>query len=86
MIKDDTDVSNASVITPVTAFAQTAPPRALAEIWPTSSFPLICSTGVIGVPIPMDILLAGLDPLAEALGSEGGAAAARAILTTDLVD
>ena len=47
---------------------------------------LICSTGVIGVPIPMDILLAGLDPLAEALGSEGGAAAARAILTTDLVD
>jgi glutamate N-acetyltransferase/amino-acid N-acetyltransferase len=47
---------------------------------------LICSTGVIGVPIPMDILLAGLGPLAEALGSEGGAAAARAILTTDLVD
>jgi glutamate N-acetyltransferase/amino-acid N-acetyltransferase len=47
---------------------------------------LICSTGVIGVPIPMDILMAGLDPLAEGLGSEGGAAAARAILTTDLVD
>ena len=47
---------------------------------------LICSTGVIGVPIPMDTLLAGLDPLAEALSSEGGAAAARAILTTDLVD
>jgi glutamate N-acetyltransferase/amino-acid N-acetyltransferase len=23
---------------------------------------LICSTGVIGVPIPMEILLAGLDP------------------------
>jgi glutamate N-acetyltransferase/amino-acid N-acetyltransferase len=47
---------------------------------------LICSTGVIGVPIPMDTLLAGLDPLAEALSSAGGAAAARAILTTDLVD
>jgi len=47
---------------------------------------LICSTGVIGVPIPMNILMAGLDPLAEGLGSEGGAAAARAILTTDLVD
>lgn len=33
---------------------------------------LICSTGVIGVPIPMDTLLAGIDPLAEALSSEGG--------------
>ena len=47
---------------------------------------LICSTGVIGVPIPMDTLLAGLDPLADALSAEGGAAAATAILTTDLVD
>ena len=46
---------------------------------------LICSTGVIGVPIPMDTLLAGMDPLAEALSSEGGAAAATAILTTDLI-
>jgi glutamate N-acetyltransferase/amino-acid N-acetyltransferase len=47
---------------------------------------LICSTGVIGVPIPMDTLLAGIDPLAEALSPEGGAAAATAILTTDLID
>ena len=47
---------------------------------------LICSTGVIGVPIPMDTLLAGLDPLVAALDPQGGAAAARAILTTDLVD
>ena len=47
---------------------------------------LLCSTGVIGVPIPMDTLLAGLDPLLAALGPEGGAAAAAAILTTDLVE
>ncbi len=47
---------------------------------------LICSTGVIGVPIPMEILLAGLEPLVVALSPEGGDAAARAILTTDLVD
>ena len=47
---------------------------------------LIASTGVIGVPIPMEILLAGLDPLLAALGPEGGDAAARAILTTDLID
>jgi glutamate N-acetyltransferase/amino-acid N-acetyltransferase len=47
---------------------------------------LICSTGVIGVPIPMDTLEAGLAPLVEALSDQGGAAAARAILTTDLID
>ena len=47
---------------------------------------LICSTGVIGVPIPMPSLLAGLDPLVAALSATGGEAAATAILTTDLVD
>jgi glutamate N-acetyltransferase / amino-acid N-acetyltransferase len=46
---------------------------------------LICSTGVIGVPIPMEVLVAGLDPLVAALSPAGGAAAAQAILTTDLV-
>ncbi len=47
---------------------------------------LICSTGVIGVPIPMATLEAGLDPLVAALSEGGGDAAARAILTTDLID
>ena len=47
---------------------------------------LICSTGVIGVPIPMPTLLEGLMPLVDALTDQGGAAAAQAILTTDLVD
>ena len=49
---------------------------------------LICSTGVIGVPIPMDTLLAGFDPLVAALANDqaAGDAAARAILTTDLID
>jgi len=49
---------------------------------------LICSTGVIGVPIPMDTLLAGFGPLVAALNSDqaAGDAAARAILTTDLID
>ena len=47
---------------------------------------LICSTGVIGVPIPMAVLLAGLDPLVAALSPEGGDPAARGILTTDLID
>ncbi len=47
---------------------------------------LICSTGVIGVPIPMQPLLAGLGPLVDALATDGGSAAAAAILTTDLVE
>ena len=47
---------------------------------------LICSTGVIGVPIPMPTLLVGLEPLVEAMAASGGEAAAQAILTTDLVD
>ena len=47
---------------------------------------LICSTGVIGVPIPMPTLLEGLTPLVSALSETGGDAAAQAILTTDLVD
>jgi glutamate N-acetyltransferase/amino-acid N-acetyltransferase len=47
---------------------------------------LICSTGVIGVPIPMDPLLAAVDPLVNALAPDGGGAAAQAILTTDLVE
>ena len=47
---------------------------------------LICSTGVIGVPIAIDPLLAAVDPLVSALASDGGTAAAQAILTTDLVE
>ena len=47
---------------------------------------LICSTGVIGQSIPMDNLLMALDSLVENLSSEGGHAAAQAILTTDLVE
>jgi glutamate N-acetyltransferase/amino-acid N-acetyltransferase len=47
---------------------------------------LICSTGVIGVPIVIDPLLSAVDPLVSGLGPDGGAAAALAILTTDLVE
>ena len=47
---------------------------------------LICSTGVIGVPIPIAPLLAGLNPLVEALNDEGGAEAATVILVSDLIE
>jgi glutamate N-acetyltransferase/amino-acid N-acetyltransferase len=41
------------------------------------------STGVIGQPLPLGHLLAGLKPAAAALSREGHADAARAIMTTD---
>ena len=44
---------------------------------------VVLSTGVIGIPLPMETLLAGLRQAASALTREGGADAATAILTTD---
>jgi len=44
---------------------------------------LVLSTGVIGVPLPIERLLSGLDQAAAMLSSLGGADAAQAILTTD---
>jgi glutamate N-acetyltransferase/amino-acid N-acetyltransferase len=46
---------------------------------------LVMSTGVIGHPMPMDRVEAGIRAAAAALSLAGGAAAARAIMTTDLV-
>ncbi|MEU6732776.1 bifunctional glutamate N-acetyltransferase/amino-acid acetyltransferase ArgJ [Streptomyces physcomitrii] len=45
----------------------------------------VCSTGLIGVPLPMDRVTAGIDTAAGALSAEGGEAAARAVKTTDSV-
>jgi len=44
---------------------------------------VVLSTGVIGVPLPMDHVLSGVREAAASLDPEGGAAAAEAILTTD---
>ncbi len=44
---------------------------------------IVLSTGVIGAPLPMERVLAGLAAAAAALSAEGGADAAEAILTTD---
>ena len=43
----------------------------------------VCSTGLIGVRLPMAHLLAGVPEAAQALSEGGGDAAARAIMTTD---
>jgi glutamate N-acetyltransferase/amino-acid N-acetyltransferase len=45
----------------------------------------VCSTGLIGVRLPMDALLSGVDKAAASLSATGGADAAVAIMTTDTV-
>jgi glutamate N-acetyltransferase/amino-acid N-acetyltransferase len=44
---------------------------------------LVASTGVIGMPLPMDKIRAALPKLAKSLSPQGGRAAAEAIMTTD---
>src|SRR6266508_5481492 len=44
---------------------------------------LVLSTGVIGLPLPVDKVTAGLRQAAARLAADGGADAARAIMTTD---
>ncbi len=43
----------------------------------------VCSTGVIGVPLPLELVQAGVAAAALQLSAEGGAFAAEAIMTTD---
>jgi glutamate N-acetyltransferase/amino-acid N-acetyltransferase len=46
---------------------------------------LVCSTGLIGIPMPMAALEAGIPKLCGTLSAAGGGDAAQAILTTDTV-
>lgn len=43
----------------------------------------VAETGTIGVPLPIDAVLGGIDDAASALGADGGSAFSDAILTTD---
>ena len=45
----------------------------------------VCSTGLIGVRLPMDLLLPGVEDACRHLSADGGGAAATAIMTTDSV-
>ena len=45
----------------------------------------VCSTGLIGVRLPMDKITAGVNNLVPLLSHDGGPAAAEAIMTTDSV-
>jgi glutamate N-acetyltransferase/amino-acid N-acetyltransferase len=44
---------------------------------------LVCSTGLIGIPLPMAPIESGVAPLVAALAADGGQSAATAIMTTD---
>ena len=44
---------------------------------------LVCSTGLIGIPLPIDVIEAGIGPLVAARHEAGGRDAAIAIMTTD---
>jgi glutamate N-acetyltransferase/amino-acid N-acetyltransferase len=58
----------------------------VAEVLGTSAGDvLVCSTGLIGERLPMDLLLGGVDAAAAALSVQGGPDAATAIMTTDTV-
>ena len=46
---------------------------------------LVCSTGLIGIPLPMDPIEGGVHRLVSSLRDDGGANAAQAIMTTDTV-
>lgn len=65
------------------ALASAAAAAAALQISPDQV--LLASTGVIGQPLKVDILKAGIPEAVAALSAEGSAAAARAIVTTDLI-
>jgi glutamate N-acetyltransferase/amino-acid N-acetyltransferase len=46
---------------------------------------LVCSTGLIGIPMPMTPIVDGIPKLCAQVSATGGADAARAIMTTDTV-
>lgn len=66
--------------------AQAMAQAAATELGLDAQLVLVCSTGVIGVDLPMDRILAGAKLAARSLSRTGGADAARAIMTTDTVD
>lgn len=46
---------------------------------------LVCSTGLIGIPLPMDVIVPAIPALVAGRSPGGGRAAATAIMTTDTV-
>jgi glutamate N-acetyltransferase / amino-acid N-acetyltransferase len=76
-------VANAATGAQGEADAAATAATAAAELGLVPGEVVVLSTGVIGVPLPMGALLPGVRAATAALASDGGAAAAEAILTTD---
>src|SRR2546428_1167070 len=79
---------NARVANACTGAPGLAPARAMAQAPQQAAglpprTPLVLSTGVIGVPLPLELVADGLRAAAGRLTPEGRPEAARAILTTD---
>src|SRR5713101_4404567 len=79
---------NARVANACTGAAGLAAARAMAQAAEQAAglpprTALVLSTGVIGVPLPVDQIAAGLREAAARLSADGGLDAARAIMTTD---
>jgi glutamate N-acetyltransferase/amino-acid N-acetyltransferase len=76
-------VANAATGETGVAAAEATAAAVAAELDLEAEQVLVLSTGVIGVPLPVDKVLAGVRAASIALSPDGGGAAAGAILTTD---
>jgi glutamate N-acetyltransferase/amino-acid N-acetyltransferase len=76
-------VANAATGLQGEADARTTAAAAAAALGLQTEQVVVLSTGVIGAPLPVDRMLAGIEAAAKALREDGGADAAEAILTTD---
>jgi glutamate N-acetyltransferase / amino-acid N-acetyltransferase len=79
----NTGIANAATGAQGEADAIATAERAAALLGLAPEQVLLLSTGVIGAPMPMDRVLAGVDAASAALSPSGGDDAAQAILTTD---
>jgi glutamate N-acetyltransferase / amino-acid N-acetyltransferase len=79
--------ANAATGEPGRANARTMCERTGAAIGCATTDVLVCSTGLIGIPLPIDVIAAGIPKAATGLAASpaAGDAAATAMLTTDTV-
>jgi glutamate N-acetyltransferase/amino-acid N-acetyltransferase len=75
--------ANAGTGTPGLADADAMASAAAKAVGVAEEHMLVCSTGIIGTPLPMEKILAAIPALAEKLSREGAEDAAYGILTTD---
>jgi glutamate N-acetyltransferase/amino-acid N-acetyltransferase len=75
--------ANAGTGAPGLADAEAMAAAAAAALGVAAGEVLVCSTGIIGTPLPMDVILAATPKIAKKLSAGGAHDAARGILTTD---